>query len=139
MSIAATYVVCIPIDEDKMESRPLLDFRDGDIQLMGQTMGTLPGHVTLGRIHTTGITLCNFLCRSSAVEGALRNLSVEDFGCFMDKLYSNGQINMFLNVGDVHDIHPDDIPEEISSTLQRTLEFISTSPLRVLRMISCAI
>ena len=125
MSIAATYVVCIPIDEDKMESRPLLDFRDGDIQLMGQTMGTLPGHVTLGRIHTTGITLCNFLCRSSAVEGALRNLSVEDFGCFMDKLYSNGQIN--------------NIPEEISSTLQRPLELISTSPLRVLRMISCAI
>jgi hypothetical protein len=125
MSIAATYVVCIPIDEDKMESRPLLDFRDGDIQLMGQTMGSLTGHVTLGRIHTTGITLCNFLCWGSAVEGALRNLSVEDFGCFMDKLYSNGQIN--------------NIPEEISSTLQRPLELISTSPLRVLRMISCAI
>jgi hypothetical protein len=129
-----SYDVCIPVDENEMRSFPLLNFSDGTIQLMGQTMGTLPGHVTLLGIHTTGTIFMRFSLSGCAVEGALRNLTIEDFRHFVDKSYSNAQINMFLETGvglqnaTSMAFTPMTLLLEISPTLQRTLEFINQRP-----------
>ena len=89
------YSVCISVDEDESSPRPLLDFSESNIRLMGQTVGNFPGDhlgfVTLLGMHTIGTIFLRFsLSRQRTVEGALRNLNVSwisriqiiMYGCF---------------------------------------------------------
>jgi hypothetical protein len=129
------YNVGIPIDADESNPRPLSDFSEGSLQMMGRTIGTLPGPVTLLDIRANGAILLRIsLSGQCAVEGVLRNLSVEDFAYFADKLYSNRQITLYLmkGVGLRNAASLTFTPMlfllEISPMLQATLKFIGLLP-----------
>ncbi|KAL3794513.1 hypothetical protein ACHAW5_001323 [Stephanodiscus triporus] len=125
----------IPIDADENNPRPLLDFSGCDFRMMGQTVGTLSGLVTILDIRADGtIHLRIHLSGQCALEGVLRNLSVEDFACFSDRVYSSRHITMYLmtGVGLQHAASVTFTPVifllEISPMLQRTLKLVGLLP-----------
>lgn len=127
--------VGIPIDADGNDPHPLYDFGEGDFRMMGQTVGNLSGLVTILDIRADGTILLRIsLSGQCALEGVLRNLSVEDFACFSHKVYSNRQITMYLmtgvglqNAASVT-FTPVMFLLEISPMLQRTLQFVGLLP-----------
>lgn len=128
--------VVIPIDADESDPRPLSDFSEGNLQMMGRTVGSLSGLVTqlLDILADGTILLRMSLSGHCEVEGVLRNLSVEDFASFADKSYSNRQITVYLMTGAglrnaaSLTFTPTLVLLEISPMLQAALKFIGQLP-----------
>ena len=124
--------VSIPI---KTKPLPLLEFAVGEVSMVGQRIGYLPGnaHLLMG-VRANSILLRFCLSTKVALEGVLHGLSVEDFARFENKTYSSDYISTFLSSGRGLQ-NPDSITFtplmmllDVSSELQSTLKLLTPLP-----------